>query len=526
MRNQTKKHLLNPYLSRRDFLKLAQLIPLGLLSQSLAIRQHLDSDHRDLPNILIIVFDALTARNMSLYGYPRHTTPNIEQAANEGAAVFHRHYAGGSWTPPGTASLLTGVYPWSHRALHPFGTMREQFKQDNIFSLLGKRYNVFTYSHNLFANILLDQCQQHINTFLDQEELCLHSGHYAGKIFKKELKTLAQAEEVLFWNPNGSSASFLLSRFRRSNQLRNDTLINQNHIERFPRGVPNTFLAYFTLEDAIEWVKRQTSVQRRPYLGYVHLMPPHSPYTTRHDFIDRFRDTWEPACKPEGVFSQMHTQAFLNEQRRYYDEYIGYVDAEFGRLFDSMKENGSLDETMLILTSDHGEMFERGIWEHETPTLYEPILHIPLLIWKPGENQRVDFHKPTSCVDVPPTLLQAIGQPIHHWCEGQTLPTLDDTTNNKHSMFAIDSKENSKFAPLTKGSIAHYKGPYKLTYYFGYKQAKDFFEFYNIENDPEELTNLYPKQPSIAKKMKEELLEKLSGKNQQFQRKRQVDDQP
>lgn len=72
---------------------------------------------------------------MSLYGYPRQTTPNIEKAVDEGATVFHRHYAGGSWTPSGTASLMTGTYPWTHRALHAFSTARNKFKHQNLFCL-------------------------------------------------------------------------------------------------------------------------------------------------------------------------------------------------------------------------------------------------------------------------------------------------------------------------------------------------------------------------------------------------------
>ena len=64
-----------------------------------------------------------------------------------------------------------------------------------------------------------------------------------------------------------------------------------------------------------------------------------------------------------------------------------------------------LDDTYVIVTSDHGEMFERGIRGHVTPTLYEPVIRVPLLIAKPGQREREDVYAPTSCVDLLPTLL-------------------------------------------------------------------------------------------------------------------------
>ncbi|MEM2125324.1 MAG: sulfatase-like hydrolase/transferase, partial [Candidatus Methanosuratincola sp.] len=147
-----------PGLTRRDFLKLLAISPLittkwpessqGLASQT--------GDKR-LPNILILVFDALSAQHIPLYGYHRQTTPNITRFADR-ATVFHSHYAGGNFTTSGTASLLTGTYPWSHHALHIQGTVLDEFSNKNIFSLLGERgYYRLGFSHNVLVVSLLDQ---------------------------------------------------------------------------------------------------------------------------------------------------------------------------------------------------------------------------------------------------------------------------------------------------------------------------------------------------------------------------------
>ncbi|HET9908527.1 MAG TPA: sulfatase-like hydrolase/transferase, partial [Anaerolineales bacterium] len=100
-------------LNRRDFLKLISSIPVGIFSRSISkVTQTADT-----PNVIIIVFDAWSQRHTSLYGYLRPTMPNLEKFA-EKATVYHNHYSAGTFTTPGTASLLTGLYPWSHRAMH------------------------------------------------------------------------------------------------------------------------------------------------------------------------------------------------------------------------------------------------------------------------------------------------------------------------------------------------------------------------------------------------------------------------
>src|SRR5690349_20410751 len=102
-----------PNFSRRDFLKLAGVASgatvLSHMAAGLFRRQS------NLPKVIIFVFDAMSARDLSLYGYKRGTTPNFEKFA-ERSNVYHSHHAGGNFTSPGTASLLTGTYPWTHRA--------------------------------------------------------------------------------------------------------------------------------------------------------------------------------------------------------------------------------------------------------------------------------------------------------------------------------------------------------------------------------------------------------------------------
>ena len=134
-----------------------------------------------------------------------------------------------------------------------------------------------------------------------------------------------------------------------------------------------------------------------------------------------------------------------------YDEYIAYTDSEFGRLIQSLEQKGILKDTVVILTSDHGEMFERGIHGHITPTLYEPLIHIPLIVAEPQQEKAFHVHTNTSSVDILPTLARLINEPFPEWCEGQILPLTDsDNLENERSIFSLEAKENPKHGPIKK----------------------------------------------------------------------------
>jgi len=154
-------------ISRRDFLKLASAISGGVLLSTLKPQFFpLSSlEKSKLPSIIVIVLDAMTAENLSIYGYHRKTTPNFERFAKR-ATVFHNHSSAGNYTVPGTASLLTGLYPWTHRALNLSGLVVRELANRNIFSLLHSQYHRFAYSQNIAANQILNQFENSIDTYL------------------------------------------------------------------------------------------------------------------------------------------------------------------------------------------------------------------------------------------------------------------------------------------------------------------------------------------------------------------------
>ncbi len=510
--------------NRRDFLKLLALIPtlkipFSLLSDGLAEK---GSQYKDQVkhNIIILVFDALSATNMSLYGYPRQTTPNLDRFARK-AVVYHKHYASGSFTTPGTASLLTGLYPWTHRAFHIYGTVDKRLELKNIFNTFFEMsYKTTAYSHNDLALSLLHQFKNGLSYLTKTEELSLlYDNVFSNRPFIKDHNAAFLGERVSTHGQRGQSNQFPGSLFfamlHRIWRTHKQSDILEIYKELFPRGIPsaNDTPIMYLLEDAVDYVLRQVISDPGPYLGYYHFFPPHEPYNTRQEFTDLFIDGWAPVAKPPHHFTQGHNQNHLNLQRRFYDEFILYADAEFGRFMDQMEKQSLLDNTIVVFTSDHGEMFERGILEHVSPTLFDPLIRIPLVIFMPGQEERVDVKSPSSCIDVLPTLMHASGHPVPSWGEGQVLAPFNgiDTILDR-SIYTMDAKENYKNADLKIGTVALIKERYKLVHYFGYDGFDDEYELYNLENDPEELENIYG-YSTMTKSLKDELKMKLAEVN-------------
>jgi arylsulfatase A-like enzyme len=173
-----------------------------------------------------------------------------------------------------------------------------------------------------------------------------------------------------------------------------------------------------------------------------------------------------------------------------------------------------LENTYVIITSDHGQLFERGIHGHLTSTLYDPIINIPLLISRPGKKKREDVFVPTSCVDLLPTLLHLTGKTIPDWCEGRILPTFGELRHNPdRKIFAVEAKSNPKLGPLEKFTVAMIGERYKLITYFGYDSRKETHELYDLINDPDEMQDLSKTDQHLASELKEELAVKLSESN-------------
>ena len=504
-------------LDRREFLKLSGWLSLSLAIHPYLLHQTSSLSEPEKKNILILVFDAFSANNIPIYEYGRETTPNLNKLAKQ-AIVYHNHYAGGNFTTPGTASLFTGTLPWTHRALNYDSKVDEGFIQKNIFQALPGYFRM-AYSHNPPVNTLITQFSENIENFLPIEKLFLSSDSFINNLFKRDedIATLSWARAIKRKDDGYAYSLFFSHLYEKYKDSR-----IKKYTAQFPLGLPHISVDnYYLLEHAVSWLKDNLPSAPTPFFGYFHLLPPHSPYYTRREFWGRFsKDGYRPLNKSEHLFSDHISQAKLLDQRTKYDEYILYVDEQFGRLHKELELSGLLENTWLILTSDHGEMFERGIAGHSTAVMSQPLVHIPLLIFEPGRKNRTDVYTPTSAVDVLPTLLKLAGKDIPEWCEGKVLPPfVADKPDPSRSIFSVQARHNDPSSALRLASVMLVKGKYKLGYFFGYDElAKqgELVELYDIENDPDEINNLYPEQKSLGDELLDETKAKIVEVNKPF----------
>lgn len=305
------------------------------------------------PNILLVSIDTLRADHLGTYGYSRPTSPNLDALGRRGV-VFEHAVTTAPWTLPAHASLLTGRYPAFHGL------------QDD------------------------------------------------GVTLAPEVPTLAESLDALgYYNLAVVSHLYVSSEFglARGFDRFDDSLIAGGAENPDAQQVVDRFLE---------------SMARRPpgpFFAFVHFFDPHWDYTPPDPYSTRFTDP-AYAGPVDGTLRSLErffpptapmALADLRQAVALYDGEIAYVDAQIGRLFDEMEQQGWLQNTIVILTADHGEEFKEHLHLGHGKSLFEEQLHIPLIVaGHPafGPNtRRADL---VSLIDVAPTLLElAGGAPLH-----------------------------------------------------------------------------------------------------------------
>jgi arylsulfatase A-like enzyme len=214
----------------------------------------------------------------------------------------------------------------------------------------------------------------------------------------------------------------------------------------------------FTLAKIDEW---EASREDQPFYIMSHYADPHSGYQS-HKESPRFG----------GYTADL------------YDEEIFYTDMHLGRLFDGLDTRGLMDNTIVVLTSDHGEGLARekdhGHIYHGQH-LYDNLIHVPLIAWVPGAaGRRVD--EPVATIDIVPTLLQLTGVEHRVPLSGVSLvPWIEGREKESHPPVV-----SQKVQPVNKAKLAMISWPHKLIWNI----PLNTWELYEISTDPHELDNL------------------------------------
>lgn len=324
------------------------------------------------PNIILIILDTVRAASLSLYGYEKETTPELERWARRGV-VFDNAISAAPWTLPSHATMFTGHLPPDHSA-------DWQTPLDHHWPTLAEALHAQGYRTGGFVSNLIYATWEH--------GLARGFDHYEDypASFAMLLRHTLPGRK--------------LTDARRLREiLGSDQVIGRKSAGRLGG-------------DFLRWMDRDTT---RPFFAFLNYYDAHDPYLPPQDyfrkFAGHFRKREISPLRRAGPFvrgSQLSAEE-LREEIAAYDGAIAYLDAELGKLFAELERRGILDRTLVIVTSDHGEEFgEHDVFFHGH-TLYRQVLHVPLILLGlpslPGGRRIAGT---ASLRDLPSTVLQLL----------------------------------------------------------------------------------------------------------------------
>lgn len=292
-------------------------------------------------HVILITIDTLRSDALSSYGSTRTLTKNIDSLAADGA-LFKNAFSAAPWTLPSFSSMMTGLSPTVHKTYTAQSALPDKFKT--------------------LAEYMRD------------------SGYY----------TSAVGDNFFLHPEYNMDQGFIEYNFYPKRQMVVDSFAAIVIDTAFP-GRLDYYISTKELTDlAAKWLEENRDSD---FFLWVHYYDPHIPYTPPREYIakDAVPDgavgyaLMDAAKIRSGHFAPNAAQR--KWIRELYDAEVRYVDDNIGRLLDAIKENSLYKSSLIILTSDHGEEFwDHGGFEHGH-TLYNELLHVPLIVKLPGSHQ-------------------------------------------------------------------------------------------------------------------------------------------
>ena len=343
----------------------------------------------DRPNVVLISIDTLRPDHLGCYGYARPTSPNIDAIAAEGA-LFEQHISSAPWTLPAHAAMFTSVPDSVHGVVDAV-----KFRLSEEFETLPESFQSAGYSTaGFFAGPYL------------------HPAFGLGQGFDRYVDCVETVPDGQVDADNEWS-------------MRDPVLRASHH------GVTNDKVY-------AEWQRffGEASEGSEPFFAFVHLWDVHFDFTPPAPYDTLFDPDYDEGRIP-GETSSMTpaiNAAIPARDKEHiialYDGEIAWTDEIVGRIRHDLGAAGLLEDTIFVITSDHGtELFDHGGKGHRT-TLYDEQIHIPLIVHYPGVVQAARFGGQTRMIDLGPTLRDLAGLPAVSTTMGASLgPSLRGETS-------------------------------------------------------------------------------------------------
>jgi len=352
------------------------------------------------PNILLVVLDSVRAKNTSLHHYPIETTPNLTSFA-ESATKYTQARAPGIHSIASHASIFSGHHVEEHRLFEHESTL------DNNSSIWPQLAHEHGYSTGLFSpNVVITEASN----------LADHFQHTVGPRRFTHPDAGLTLRDI---EGEASTLKFIKESINHQKPIR--SLLNGVRYkleEKEDSQDPEAERAEVYVSDFFEWEKNQGG----PWAACINLMDSHYPYIAQPEF--RLYEDEQLRSLTEYFESAMSWQILsesnwwiLSALEYLYDECIRQVDAAINTLIKNLKRRDQYDNTLIVVTSDHGEAF--GEFSQVSPSvrlcdhswgIHEVQTHVPLVVKHPGQTDNEQIDEPASLTEFPNVVRDSIAE--------------------------------------------------------------------------------------------------------------------
>lgn len=367
----------------------------------------------ELPNIILISLDTVRADHLTIYNYSKNTTPFLERFSEE-AVVFENAISASSWTLPAHSSIFTGLYPEKHGAI----STAQKLKDEGIYTI-AELLKDQGYVTSGFVSLPYMKAKYGVAQGIDVHADRLHFTDHRDTFDKFSFQRTAE-----FYFPWLSKLS--------------PSLIIDDPRDRLEKP------SVKTNQEVFLWLDRPG--RRGPFFMLVHYADAHHPHQLGEEFyswyiepelLREYGDDERTVAPSVGErFGEVDLDMVKTAVGKY-DAEIRYQDRSLEDLIDKLDELGFLDNSVIIIFSDHGEEFyEHGGFQHGN-TLYQEQIHVPLVIRYPGFTaQRIEDTVET--LDIFSTVMDIVGIKIKHDVDSTSLvPLITGGTSDNESVSQI-----------------------------------------------------------------------------------------
>ncbi|MEW6237958.1 MAG: arylsulfatase [Candidatus Omnitrophota bacterium] len=426
---------------------------------------------QEKPHILFLMADQFRGDCLSADGHPAVKTPNLDRIASEGI-LFRRAYSSTPTCTPARSAILSGLSPWRHGMLG-YGQVADRYNPEMPQAMRDAGY------YTLGVGKMHWHPQRALHGF--HQTLLEESGRAESVDFRSDYRSWFYSEAPNL-NPDATG-------------------IGWNDYQAKPYELPENFHpTHWMGETAIQFL--QTYNQPQPFFLKVSFARPHSPYDPPERFMKMFADAPIPNAVV-GEWAERHAlrgqklpdntwrgdlgEEQVRRSRQGYYGSIAFIDEQIGRILEALDKRGWLDRTLIVFTSDHGDMTgDHNLWRKSYP--YEPSARIPMLMrWPAGlapEKRGRTLDHPVELRDLLPTFLDAASVKGDFHLDGDSLLKLARDENAAWRKF-IDLEHDVCYSPENHWN-ALTDGRYKYVFH-----ARDGEEqLFNLTNDPGETRDL------------------------------------